>query len=80
LHEIERRLSGLAHRPWLLIWGMRDWCFSPHFLERFLTFVPGAEVLRLEHAGHWVVEDAPEEIAQRVEQFLESHPLSLAAT
>ena len=32
LVEIERGLPTLADRPVQLIWGMRDWCFTPAFL------------------------------------------------
>lgn len=79
LAGIEQGLSQLADCPWLLVWGLRDWCFTPHFLERFLTFVPQAEVHRLPKAGHWVVEDAHEQIAPIVERFLKKHPLGVAA-
>ena len=72
LVEIERGLPSLADRPIQLIWGMRDWCFTPQFLDRFLEFFPTAEVHRLADAGHWVVEDAPEQIIPLVEKFLGS--------
>lgn len=75
LSAIERGLPTLADRPTQLIWGMRDWCFTPWFLERFEQIFPAAEVHRLEDAGHWVVEDAPERIVPLVERFLERHPL-----
>jgi haloalkane dehalogenase len=75
LLHIERRLPLLAAQPWLFIWGMRDWCFTPQFLERFLTFVPRAEVHRLADAGHYVVEDAHERIVPLMEQFLTRNPL-----
>ena len=67
---IEQGLPSLAGRPWQFIWGMRDWCFTPAFLERFLDFFPTAEVHRLAEAGHYVVEDAYEQIGPLVEQFL----------
>jgi haloalkane dehalogenase len=54
---------------------MRDWCFRPECLEKFLTIFPAAEVERLADAGHWVVEDAAEEIVPLVEDFLARHPL-----
>ena len=47
--------------PACLIWGMRDWCFRPDCLERFVAAWPRAEVHRLADVGHWVVEDAPDE-------------------
>jgi pimeloyl-ACP methyl ester carboxylesterase len=76
LAEIERGLGQLSDRPTALVWGMRDWCFTPHFLERFVQVFPGAEVHRLEDAGHYVVEDAHERIAPLIEKFLEAHPIT----
>jgi haloalkane dehalogenase len=75
LFEIEQKLELLRERPMKFIWGMRDWCFTPAFLERFLEFFPDAEVERLEDAGHYVIEDAYERIAPSVERFLTAHPL-----
>lgn len=70
LVDIERRLPSLADRPALLVWGMRDWCFRPDCLARFLEAWPNAEARRLVDVGHWVVEDAPEEVLVALEQFL----------
>ncbi len=63
----------------MFVWGMRDWCFTPAFLERFLEFVPAAEVHPLADAGHYVVEDAHERIVPLVEDFCRRHPLAAAA-
>lgn len=52
---------------------MRDWCFTPWFLDRFLEFFPNAEAHRIADAGHWVMEDACEEVIRIVEQFVEEH-------
>ncbi len=79
LAGIEARLPELADRPSMFIWGMRDWCFTPWFLDRFLDFFPDAEVHRLEDAGHWVVEDAHERIVPLVERFLAVNPLAAGA-
>ena len=70
LEGIERTLPKLADRPVCLIWGMQDWCFTPLFLERFIEFFPQAQVHRLADAGHYVVQDAPEEVAAAMEGFL----------
>lgn len=70
LVKIERGLATFADRPTQLIWGMRDWCFTPRFLDRFLEFFPRAEAHRIADAGHWVVEDAHEQIIPLVEKFL----------
>jgi cis-3-alkyl-4-acyloxetan-2-one decarboxylase len=70
LAEIESRLPELASLPSLLIWGMRDWCFTPECLDRFAEVWPRAEVHRLADVGHWVVEDAPGDADRLVEDFL----------
>jgi haloalkane dehalogenase len=70
LEQIEKQLSNFRNHPMCLIWGMRDWCFSPHFLERFQEFFPEAEVHPIDDAGHYVVEDADQQIVPILESFL----------
>lgn len=70
LARIEGRLGALRDRPCQLIWGMRDWCFRPSCLERFMEIFPAAHVDRLADAGHYVVEDAFERIIPIVARFL----------
>lgn len=80
LAGIERGLARFRHHPVLLAWGMRDWCFSPKFLDRFVDFFPDAEVERFEDAGHYVVEDAYERIIPRLEQFLDDHSIAASTS
>ena len=75
LEEIEAGLARFRSSPMCLIWGMRDWCFTPAFLDRFIEFFPKAEVHRLAEAGHYVVEDAHQQIVPLLNDFLKSHPL-----
>jgi haloalkane dehalogenase len=70
LHAIESQLPELANVPSLLVWGARDWCFTTACLDRFVQDWPHAQVHRLEDVGHWVLEDAPDESAQLVENYL----------
>lgn len=71
LSSIEAGLVQFRQHPVLLIWGMRDWCFTPRFLARFRNeFFPQAIVHELPDAGHYVVQDAPERILPWLEQFL----------
>ncbi len=75
LAELERGLPSLADRPCLLVWGMRDWCFTPRCLERFQSLLPSAGVRRIEDAGHYVIEDAHERIVPWVTEFLDENPV-----
>ena len=70
LAEIERELPKLADRPALIVWGMRDWCFQYDSLRRFVAAWPQAEVHELADVGHWVVEDAPDQVETLVGGWL----------
>jgi haloalkane dehalogenase len=72
LAAIEDGLRSVADRPICLIWGMRDWCFRPDCLDRFVAAWPQADVQRLADVGHWVVEDAPDESLSILESFLKN--------
>jgi haloalkane dehalogenase len=76
LVEIEERLPLLADRPALIVWGMRDWVFTPAFLQQWLRIYPQADVRRLHDASHYVVEDAHERIAGWMRDFLADRRLA----
>lgn len=70
LFEIENALDGFRGRPFLFVWGMRDWCFTPEFLDEWLRRFPNADVLRLPDASHYLFEDAPAECVAGIREFL----------
>ena len=72
----EAGLQGLHGKPACLIWGERDWCFTPAYRQGFQRRLPRARVHRAERAGHYVVEDAREEVLGWLEAFLADHPLA----
>jgi pimeloyl-ACP methyl ester carboxylesterase len=76
LAHIEQGLPRLSALPKSLIWGMRDWCFTPKFLARFRQIWPQAEVHELASAGHYVIEDEPDRCLDLVDDFLRRHPTS----
>ena len=72
LLEIENGLQTLSDLPMLLVWGERDWCFTADFLREFQQRFPHAETLSFPDAGHYVFEDAHEEIVPRLREFLKA--------
>jgi haloalkane dehalogenase len=72
LRQLENDLGKLSHLPKLLVWGMRDWCFRPECLDRFLRHWPDATAVRIADAGHYVIEDAPRETLEAITHFLSS--------
>jgi len=79
LLEVEAGLARLKHKPTCLIWGERDWCFTPAFRQGFERRLPQARVHRAPSAGHLVVEDAREQVIKWIEAFLAEHPLAQEA-
>lgn len=57
-------------RPMLICWGMRDFVFSHHFLEDWERRYPHAEVHRFEDCGHYILEDADNEVIPLIQDFL----------
>jgi len=72
LEKIEAGLPELGSLPIKLIWGMKDWCFRPECLDRFVSHWPGADVTKFENGGHYIVEDEPEKVVSLVREFLDS--------
>jgi cis-3-alkyl-4-acyloxetan-2-one decarboxylase len=70
LDNIDRSLGVLSERPMMLLWGMRDWCFTPRFLGGWIKRFPNAQVVRYENAGHYVLEDAGEAALSAIGGFL----------
>jgi haloalkane dehalogenase len=66
---IDRDLATLRGKPMQILWGGKDWCFDDHFLAGWLGRFPQAQAMRFDRAGHYVLEDAHEEIAPRVVRF-----------
>ncbi|NJP44128.1 alpha/beta fold hydrolase [Actinacidiphila epipremni] len=67
--------SGLARefkdRPVKIVWAMKDVAFTPDILEgQWLRTFPDADVVRLPDAGHYLQEDAHEEIVAELLGFL----------
>ena len=56
-------------------WGERDFVFDHDFLAEWRRRFPEAEVHTFPDAGHYVLEDAGEEIARLVRGFLDKHPV-----
>lgn len=69
-------LARLRDKPSLLCWGLRDFVFDGGYLERFEKEFPNAEVHRFPDAGHYVLEDASEEIVALIQSFLARHPVT----
>lgn len=70
LGEIWSKIGTLKDKPTLFVWGMKDVAFREKELQRWQSALPNSDTLRLPTVGHFVSEEAPEELGQAVGKFL----------
>jgi haloalkane dehalogenase len=68
------RLEVFRDRPVLVCWGDKDFVFDHHFLEEWQRIYPSAEIHRFSDCGHYILEDASDEIIPLIRNFLNSTP------
>lgn len=69
-----RRRARLANVDLHLVWGTRDSAFPPAMLTRWEQLLPHAVTTRLDEAGHWPHEEAPEAVVRALRQALAAPP------
>ncbi len=69
LSEIEDKLKTLKH-PKLILWGGKDFCFNHHFFEKWISIYPDADAHWFAKAGHYVLEDALDEVSAKIWDFI----------
>lgn len=69
LAEVERGLSKLKDRPALLVWPTGDIAFQEDERKRWESVFPDHRTVILEGAGHYIQEDAPDEIVSAIREW-----------
>ena len=70
ISETQAALPRFADRPILICWGLRDFVFDSHFLAQWRMIYPDAEVHEYADCGHYILEDAGDEIIPLISRFL----------
>ncbi len=68
--QVEANLSRFRSCPTLICWGMRDFVFDQHFLSAWEKHLPDARIVRFPDCGHYILEDAPDEVIREIQSFL----------
>lgn len=76
IQKLDQNLELLLDLPLLICWGKHDFVFDDDYLAEWKRRFPNAEVHRFTDAGHYVLEDVPEQIIPLVKDFLNRHPLT----
>ncbi len=76
LKDIENNLQRLADKKILICWGEKDFCFNMRYFETWKLIYPNALALSFPNAGHYLLEDLPNEIIPLICKFLDQPCLS----
>ncbi|MFM8323590.1 MAG: alpha/beta fold hydrolase, partial [Pirellulaceae bacterium] len=71
LGDLETGLKQLPPIATQLVWGMKDWCFTPRCLQRMHAIFPHASVERLQQTGHYVMEESPAAVVAAARRMLD---------
>jgi haloalkane dehalogenase len=74
--KLDLNLELFLNLPMLICWGKHDFVFDDDYLAEWTRRFPSAEVHRFPNAGHYVLEDVPEQIVPLINRFLDRHPLA----
>ena len=69
--SIAAGIEQFSALPILICWGELDFVFDRHFLAEWQQRFPAAEVHSYPDCGHYILEDAKEEIVPLISRFLE---------
>ncbi len=69
--NVDDHLHRLAAFPMLILWGRHDFVFDLDYYREWRRRFPAAEAHLFDDAGHYLLEDVPEKIIDRVRQFID---------
>ena len=69
----DRRLNQLNQKPMLIIWGAHDFVFDRDYFDKWQRRFPNAETHYLNDAGHYVLEDQPDQCIALIRDFIQRH-------
>ncbi len=73
LCAVEKNLARLADTPMLILWGGKDFCFNDQFYHEWCRRFPQARRRYFPAAGHYLLEDAGDEIEPLAREFFLEH-------
>ena len=68
--QIGDNLQKLQHIPTVICWGLLDFVFDKHFLDVWKIKMPHAQVHEFKDCGHYILEDASEQVVPLIQDFL----------
>lgn len=76
ISQVETSLAKFSAVPMCICWGEKDFVFDRKFLSEWRRHFPQADVHSFPDCGHYILEDAKDDIIPLISQFLSGHPLN----
>mgnify|MGYP000954722291 CR=1 FL=1 len=71
--DIGDSLAKFSHVPTLICFGLQDFVFDKHFLAEWRERMPHAEVHEFADCGHYILEDASDEVIGLIQGFIKQN-------
>lgn len=69
--EIDASLPQFENVPTVICWGLKDFVFDKHFLATWRQHLPNATVHEFSDCGHYILEDASDEVIAHIRDFMQ---------
>ncbi len=69
VEHTQQHLFRLKDKPMMICWGMKDFVFDKDFLLEWQKRFPDAKAHRFAKAGHYILEDQPENVLECINNF-----------
>ncbi len=73
--DIANDLEKFKTLPMLICWGLQDFVFDKHFLNEWQARFPGAKVHAFDDCGHYILEDASDQVVPLISDFLKANDI-----
>ncbi len=74
VENIDSSLKHFQTIPTVICWGLQDFVFDKHFLAMWKQKMPHAQVHEFADCGHYILEDASNEVINIVQKFMDKNP------
>ena len=74
VEDIDNSLKHFQTIPTVICWGLQDFVFDKHFLATWKQKMPHAEVHEFADCGHYILEDASNDVINIVQKFMAKNP------
>jgi haloalkane dehalogenase len=79
VQSIDASLQQFTRVPTIILWGLKDFVFDRHFLEGWQQRLPKAELHAFADCGHYILEDASDEVIAHIRRFIDETAVAKSA-